>query len=142
MELFLSPVLNLFIILIPFLLITAVFVQTSVIDLFLPTFSPKPNPESKSQQKVSKETLLILSIAPQGFSLIMEDRLMIHLPREKDFTFDRLGEILHPVRKKFPRQKSIIIEPDDSILYDDIIHIMDQCRASGLVNITLTAVKN
>ncbi len=139
MELFTSPVLNLFIILIPFLLITAVFVQTSVIDLSLPSGKNKTTSE---EMKAPKEKLLILSIAPQGFYLILGEKLLKIIPKEEDtFSFTKLGEILQKVKDEFPEQTSIIIEADDGIIYDHIIHAMDQCRNCGLINISLSASK-
>jgi len=143
LELFISPVLNLFIILIPFLLMSAVFVQTSVIDLYLPTVSKaRINLTSESKPNIAQEKLLILSINPQNFSFILQDKVMNIIPRKKNnYNFDECKKFLQIIREKFPSQKSIIIEPDDSIIYDYIIHIMDQCRDVGLINITLSADK-
>jgi len=143
LELFISPVLNLFIILIPFLLMTAVFVQTSVIDLYLPTVSKaRPNLTSESKPNIAREKLLILSINPHDLSFILQDKVMKIIPWKKNnYNFDECKTFLQIIREKLPNQKSIIIEPDDSIIYDYIIHIMDQCRDAGLVNITLSADK-
>ena len=142
MEIFLSPVLNLFIILIPFLLMTAVFVQTSVIDLFLPSTSKPHNLLPEAQSNVSKEKILILAIAPQGFYLILGEKLLKLIPKKNDYDYGQLEEVLQKVRDKLPEQQSIIIESDDGIIYDDIIHTMDRCRSCGLTNISLSASKN
>ena len=143
MALFISPVLNLFIILIPFLLMTAVFVQTSVIDLFLPTVSKaKINLTSESKPNIAQEKLLILSITTQGFCFILQDKILKTIPKGKNnYHFDECEKFLQKIHNKFPNQKSIIIEPDDTIIYDDIIHIIDQCRDAGIGNITLSAEK-
>ena len=142
MEIFLSPVLNLFIILIPFLLITAVFVQTSVIDLFLPSISRIQNSPPEAQSNVSKEKILILAIAPQGFYFILGDKLLKVIPKGDDYDYGTLEKVLQKVKDKLPEQHSIIIESDDDIIYDHIIHTIDRCQSCGLTHISLSASKN
>lgn len=136
-ELCMTPALNLFIILIPFLLLTATFVQTSVIDLFLPYSSPKKTPKPETVEKISQENLLILCIATKGFYLLSSDKLLKVIPKENSYDFDKLERILREARKRFPEQQTIVIESEDNIIYDHIIHAMDRCRACGLTNITL-----
>ncbi|MGA1874358.1 MAG: ExbD/TolR family protein [bacterium] len=142
MEIFLSPVLNIFIILIPLLLTTAVFIQTSAIDLFLPSASRLKNPSPEAQPNVSKEKILILAIAPQGFYLILGDKLLKLIPKKNDYEYGQLEEVLQKVRDNLPGQQSIIIEADDDVIYDDIIHTIDRCQACGLTNISLSASKD
>ena len=142
MELFMSPVLNLFVILIPFLLMTAVFVQTSVIELTLPSKTKGKKVKANEKQTLAKEKLLILSIGPQGFYLILEGKLLKIIPKNDTYEFDKLEDILKKVKQRLPEQKSIIIEADDSIIYDYIIKVMDHCRACGLINISLSASKS
>jgi len=146
-ELYLTPVLNIFLNIIPLLLVTAVFVQTAVIHLSLPS-QPANSANSAAAQNLGektaeekKEKLLILSIAAQGFYLILGGKLLKIIPKEKDYDFDELEVILRKVKETFPEQESIVIESEDNIIYDHLIHTMDRCRASGLVNVTLSAAK-
>lgn len=142
-ELVMIPVLNVFLILIPFLLITAEFLHTAIIDISLPSQSRgRKSVASATVQTSPREQILILSIAPQGFYLLMGEKLIKIIPKGKEYYYEQLGEILQKVKKLFPDQQSIIIEADDSIVYDHIIHTMDQCRSCGLTNISLSASKN
>ncbi|MFH1673942.1 MAG: biopolymer transporter ExbD [Pseudomonadota bacterium] len=136
-ELCMTPTLNLFIVLIPFLLLTATFVQTSVIDLFLPYGSQQTTPEPKEKEKVSQDTFLILCIAPKGFYLLASDRLLKIIPKDAEYDFDKLETALRKVKETFPERQTVIIESEDTVIYDHIIHVMDRCRACGLMNITL-----
>ena len=95
LELYISPVLNLFIVLIPFLLLTTVFVQTSVIDLSLPSTPDEKNLFTETPNEISKEKLLILCIADQGFYIILEDKLLNKIPKENNYNFDNLEKFLN-----------------------------------------------
>ena len=142
-ELYLTPVLNIFLNIVPLLLMTAVFIQTSVINLSLPSQSARSGAAAQNRQaKISEEKqekVLVLSIAASGFYLILGDKLLKIIPKGNDYDFDKLEVILQKVKKAFPQQQSIIIESEDTIIYDHLIHTMDRCRACGLVNIILSA---
>jgi len=147
LELYLTPVLNIFLNIIPLLLVTAVFIQTAVIHLSLPS-QPDNSANAAAAQNQAKdadekkqEKLLILSITNQGFYLILGNELLKIIPKGKDYDFDKLEVILHKFKEAFPVQESIVIESEDNIIYDHLIHVMDRCRACGLVNVTLSAGK-
>lgn len=146
LELFLTPVLNIFLTITPLLLVTAVFLDTAVIKLSLPSHSTA----TKTQTREEEVKPLILSIADRGFYLIRGDKLLKIIPRENDrgndrendYDFDKLEVILKKIKESLPEQRNIIIESEDNIVYDNIIQTMDRCRACGLVNIILSASKN
>jgi biopolymer transport protein ExbD len=146
LELYLTPVLNIFLNIIPLLLVTAVFIQTAVIRLSLPAQPNFANSDAARNQvkqtaEKKQEQLLILSIASEGFYLILGDELLKVIPKGNDYDFDKLEVILRKFKDAFPEQKSIVIESEDNIIYDHLIHTMDRCRACGLMNVTLSAGK-
>ncbi len=62
------PVMNIFLLLIPFLLLTAAFVKIAILDLSLPTLSKDGTP--KLQQKDKKKlTLVVVKVKNTGFQL-------------------------------------------------------------------------
>ncbi len=145
LDLNLIPIMNVFSIIIPFLLMTAVFIKTAIIDLYLPSKFQAVIQEDKGkkgQQEEEKEKVLILSIAPQGFYLILNDKILKIIPKEEEYDFEKLEEMLYRIVEKFPQQQSIIIESEDTIIYDHVVQAMDRCRACGLVNILLSASKD
>ena len=147
-ELYLTPVLNIFLNIIPLLLVTTVFVQTSVINLSLPSQPAAGSASAQAHQaekrpERKREQFLILSISAKGFYLILGDKLLKIIPKGgNNYDFDKLEAILRKVKKAFPEQESIIIESEDDIIYDHLIHTMDRCRACGLVDIILSASKS
>ncbi|MEW6382008.1 MAG: biopolymer transporter ExbD [bacterium] len=145
-ELYLTPVMNIFLNIIPLLLVTAVFIQTSVINLSLPSqtagSAPAQSQVADGANARKPKQLLILSIAARGFYLILGDKLLKIIPKGDNYDFDKLEAILRKVKEAFPEQESIVIESEDDIIYDHLIHTMDRCRACGLVDIVLSASKN
>ncbi|MEW5804126.1 MAG: biopolymer transporter ExbD, partial [bacterium] len=89
-ELYLTPVLNIFLNIIPLLLVTAVFIQTSVINLSLPS-QPADSARSAQEQVTQEEEQekpLILSISTKGFYLTLGGNLLKTIPKKNEYDFD------------------------------------------------------
>ncbi|MGA1868895.1 MAG: ExbD/TolR family protein [bacterium] len=130
----LTSALNLFIILIPFLLVTAVFINTSVIDMKLPT--------THAEYKGKENDMLILAILVDGFYLVLSDNLISYIPKEQAYNYARLRNDLTKIKTKYPSKEDIIIKADDRIIYDYLVQAMDECRLCGIPNITLAATQD
>ena len=130
----LTSALNLFIILIPFLLVTAVFINTSVIDMRLPT--------SKAETVEKKNDMLILAILEDGFYIILSDNLISYIPKKKTYDYEKLIQDIKKVKEKFPKKEDVVIKADDKIIYDYLVRVMDICSSCGLTNINLAATQN
>ncbi|MGA1825817.1 MAG: ExbD/TolR family protein [bacterium] len=132
----LTSALNLFIILIPFLLITAVFVNTSVIDMRLPTSKAETSDDTK------KNDMLILAILGDGFYIILSDNLISYIPKKEKYDYEQLTHDITKVKEKFPAKNDVVIKADDKIIYDYLVRAMDICRSCGLTTINLAATHN
>ncbi len=128
-ELNITAFLNLMVVLIPFLLLNAVFAQVSVLNLNLPQES-----QSKSEQSPDEdEKKLILEI------LIYDDRFEIVdrntgplkvIENKEDGSYDRaaLNEYLQDVKKEFPDTKRVTILCQDDTPYKHLVRTMDTAR--------------
>ena len=136
-DLNLTAVMNIFLILIPFLLLTATFVRIAVLELSLPT---RDRFESQSMQSQPESSILnILQIRENGFQLKSPNMNFDPLARtQQGYPWQQLRSQLKQVKKKYPDVNDIIIAPDNSIRYDTIISVMDQCRESGFPNISVS----
>jgi len=136
-DLNLTAVMNIFLILIPFLLLTATFVRIAVLELSLPT---RDRFESQSMQSQPESSILnILQIRENGFQLKSPNMNFDPLARtQQGYPWQQLRSQLKKVKKKYPDVNDIIIAPDNSIRYDTIISVMDQCRESGFPNISVS----
>ena len=133
-EVNLTGVMNIFLILIPFLLLTAVFVKIAVLELSLPSAGRASSVSTEQKPMV----LNILEINQQGFSL--KSPGMTHQKLLKTglaFNYDGLKRQLEQVKQKYPESEDIVISPSSDILYNVIIKVMDRCRDAGFPNISL-----
>ena len=123
-----TPVLNLFLILIPFLLLTAVFSQIAIISLSL------PGEEKELHKDASVNSVQItIAITPKGFIIVNEKAPLLRIPlSEKEYDFPSLAKAMKSIKNVNPTAKSVLILSESSILYDTLIQTMDTCRESSL----------
>ncbi len=138
-ELNITAFLNLMVILVPFLLITAVFSRMTVLELNLPALDAKakenPNQEIKLQlQAVISQDLLIIRDANLGeFRRIA---LTENGGRVEDFqrkVWKPLSEILIELKTRFPEEQSIALLLERDVSYKMMIEVMDHVRATDIV---------
>lgn len=127
-ELKLVPVMSLMVVLVPMLLQTAVFQETAAIIMNLPSadevaYLEQPNPQEPSES-------VTLAITDKGFTIATAERTLASLPRmgNGNFDFMSLKKELAAAKAMFPAQEGMMLLIEDHIVYDDIVHAMDQCR--------------
>jgi biopolymer transport protein ExbD len=125
-ELDITAFLNLMVILVPFLLITAVFSSMTVLELNLP-----PQTKSKPNQDKPKKV--------QNFELIMRKDVIVladtiggpiksFFRDNGEFNMKSLSDILVQVKLKFPEKKNLTILMEPNIPYDMLVQAMDTVR--------------
>ena len=124
-EINITAFLNLMVVLIPFLLITAVFSQMAVLDLFLPPGSNNSNPDDDKPS-------LVLELIIRDKAIEIGDRnqgLLKIIPKVKEqYDFQEAHDFLITLKNKFPEilEVSILLEKD--IEYEVLINAMDTVR--------------
>lgn len=119
-EINLIPMIDLLIVSISFLLITAVWTQLSRLNV-MQQMPGQTNPED---QPPEERVRLFLKINDEGFLLSAGEVTKI-AKKGKEFDFPKLREELGKVRKIFTDRHDLIVAPEDGVLYDDIITAMD-----------------
>lgn len=125
-ELNITAFMNLMVILVPFLLITAVFSRLAVLELNLPASSSEPAEDPE-------ETLQLEITVRQG-AIEVGDRRGVLLSRientDEGYNLDRLAEKLLEIKEKNPDKvdATLLLEPD--VEYDVVIQVMDRMRVS------------
>ncbi len=130
------PVMNIFLLLIPFLLLTAAFVKIAVIELSLPTLSKARAAQIQQEKKL---VLVILGIKETGFQL--KSLGFKFEPVNKvgnKYNYKPLVQQLKQIKAKYPYAEDIIIAPEAKVKYDIIIQVMDHCREAGFPNVSLS----
>ena len=136
-EINITAFMNLMVILVPFLLITAVFSRITILELNLP-------PASSSKSTPKKEMQLEVIIRKDA--LVLGERhsgVIQRIPNKgKNYNYKRLSKVLQKVKSRFPdkTKATILSEPDTS--YDTLIQVMDAVRIAEVVQGgTLTKVE-
>ena len=122
-ELDITAFLNLMVILVPFLLITAVFSRITVLDLYLP-------PESNAQSMTKNRFQLEVIIREQGFTVQERGSGFLQQVAKKKSVYDleKLSLLIRQLKQNNPTRQdaSILAEPD--IEYDTLVQVMDVVR--------------
>jgi biopolymer transport protein ExbD len=121
-EIDMTSFMNLMVVLVPFLLITAVFSRITVAELDLP---------SARSAEPAAPTFRVEVIVRQAGLEIMDGKQVIAAIPKKDGAYDlsMLSEHLVEIKRAYPQKEdaSVLLEPD--IEYDHLIQVMDTVRS-------------
>lgn len=115
---------NVIVVLVPFLLSTAVFSRLSVIELSLPAKN-----SGVEQLKVDE---LKLEVVIRPDALDVGDRiggLIQHIPNNaQGYDLASLSTLIQQVKAKFPDTKTATVLAQPNTSYDVLVHVMDSVR--------------
>ena len=131
-ELNITAFLNLMVILVPFLLITAVFSRVTVLELNLPS----KDAIAKQEEKIKLQLELVIrqhsfEVRDSNIGRIKYIKRNVVEPNWKVFT-DTLVEI----KSRFPEEQSITLLLEPAINYKTLIQVMDRVRSADVVQFT------
>ena len=122
-ELNITAFLNLMVILVPFLLITAVFSQVAILELNLPSSTDQLDAEPETMQ---------LEVTVRGDRLEVGERnagLLTGIPKtETGHDLVALGDYLKQVKARFPDKVDATILLESDVAYDVLVQVMDTVR--------------
>ncbi len=130
-ELNITAFMNLMVILVPFLLITAVFSRLAILELNLPSSSTEP---ADPQEELTFQ----LEVIVREDKIEVGDRnigaLGVYPNGDAGYDFDALSAKLTEIKGQYPDKTdaSILLEPD--IAYDTLVQVMDRVRVQVEVN--------
>ena len=121
-ELDVTTFLNLMVVLIPFLLISAVFSRVTIIELSVPTSAggTESNAPNFSIEVIVRKT---------GLEIANGSYVEAAIPKKDDqYDMEMLSEMLMRLKAQYPEKEdaTILMEPD--IAYDYLIQVMDAVR--------------
>jgi len=122
-ELLLVPMIDIFTVLVTFLLITAVFSRTVILQMNLPASQTEfkdPPPGLQLEVMVRKDQLLVADRNTGPLHAVPN--------KPTGYDYDGLSEYLKFVKSKFPDKTdaTILLEPDTA--YDTLVQVMDRVR--------------
>ena len=129
-ELNITAFMNLMVILVPFLLITAVFSRLTVLELNLPGSSSEPVEQ--------QEQTFQLEIIVRQDKIEVGDRnqglLGIYPNTDTGYDYEALAEKLSQLKERYPTKTDAAILLEQDISYDTIVQVMDTVRVSQVVD--------
>jgi len=135
-ELDITPVMNLFIIIIPFLITMAVFTHVYVVDFGVP-----PNVGAGLDQSQGKPKLRItVVLAPEFVAVTHGDKMLDSLQAPGGVPpVDSLKACLARRRMQSDIHDEVVVAVRDAVVFDNVVKVMDACRASGFVKLGLSS---
>jgi biopolymer transport protein ExbD len=137
-ELNMIPIMNMFMVLIPFLLMSASFFHIKAINTSIPIHADKPVKAPVPDQEKLKVTVVVelkldeirisaLSDTPNDLEL---SKLETALPRQPggEISVTQLADHLKRLKDRYPESDTMILIPDGGISYNEIIQAMDCAR--------------
>lgn len=127
-ELNITAFLNLMVILVPFLLITAVFSRMTVLELQLPELNAENNPDEQvklSLQLVVRENSFDIRDANLG--------LIRSIERDGEDNWQLFSQVLLEIKTRFPEEQDITLLLEPGTSYKTMIAVMDHVRSTEVV---------
>ncbi|MBA2665283.1 MAG: biopolymer transporter ExbD [Bradymonadaceae bacterium] len=132
------PVMNLFMVLIPFLLLGAAFYQIGVIPTATATHDPNASdvpatPTTVSANLVIKPDAIALSFASTSLGEEALSALSIELPKKDDqYDIEGLRTRLTRVKQLYPESTTMTILPHNELPYQVLVEVVDGVRERPL----------
>ena len=129
-ELNITAFMNLMVILVPFLLITAVFSRLAVLELNLPGSSTEPvEPQEQTFQLevIVRKDKIEIGDRNQGLLGVYPNT------EEGEYDYDALSEKLSQLKKRYPTKTDASILLEQDIEYNTLVQVMDRVRVEELI---------
>ena len=138
-ELNITAFMNLMVMLVPFLLVTAVFSRMTVLELNLPVLDQA---QQNSTEKI--DLMLELVVRENSFDIQDANLGLIHkidrnLGQDDWKTFTK---VMMEIKSRFPEERDMLLLFESKITYKTMIEVMDHVRSTEVVNLaTLESVE-
>jgi biopolymer transport protein ExbD len=132
-DLDMTPIMNLFVILVPSLVSIAVFVHIAIISVTLP---PAAGAGTGGPKK--SDLKLTVSVGESGFTVSLGDALLDSLPKAAGkFDLAALTNSLTRIRDRLADKDDLVVAVDDGIIFDEVVAAMDAGRQGGFSRVSL-----
>jgi len=124
-DLNITAFMNLMVILVPFLLITAVFSRLAILELNLPGSSTEPvEPQEQSFQLevIVRQDKIEIGDRNQGLLGVYPNS------EEGEYDYDALSVKLSELKNRYPKKTDAAILLESDIAYDTLVQVMDRVR--------------
>ncbi len=137
-ELNVVPVMNLFMVLIPFLLLGATFFHIGVIPTSTPTLSPSDSDVPKTPTTVAINLeVTTASIKISAASVSLDENELSALSSEwpkkgNEYPVEELRKALISIKDKYPDSNTLTVLPFEDLNYQELVKILDVTRVRNM----------
>jgi biopolymer transport protein ExbD len=125
-ELDVSTFLNLMVVLVPFLLISAVFSRVTIMELSVPTSA------GGSQSNKPNFSIEVI-VRKAGLEIANGSFVEAAIPKKDDqYDMEMLSEMLIRLKTRYPEKEDATVLMEPEIAYDYLIQIMDAVRGTEI----------
>jgi biopolymer transport protein ExbD len=125
-ELDITTFMNLMVILVPFLLISAVFSRVTILELSVPT-------EAGSSALDKPNFTIEVIVREAGLELANGVNVVAAIPKQDDqYDLEKLTKLLLRLKQDYPEKEDATVLLEPNIDYDSLIHVMDTLRGAEL----------
>ncbi len=122
-ELDVTTFLNLMVVLVPFLLITAVFSRLTIVELNLPSTASGP---ATTEEGFQVEVI----VREPGIEITNGKVVIASIPKkDDDYDLDKLSEFMVELKNEYPDHEAASVLMEARIPYDYLIQVMDIVRS-------------
>jgi biopolymer transport protein ExbD len=122
-EIDVTTFLNLMVVLVPFLLITAVFSRLTIVELNLPSAAGGP---ASNESNFRVEVI----VREQGMEISNGSATIASIPKKDgEYDLDSLSELIVELKRGYPDHEEASVLMEAHIPYDYLIQVMDIVRA-------------
>ncbi len=136
----LTPFIDLMAVTISFLIMTAVWTQIGRLQVSQAGGPSDPDQQEETDKKTIPLNLLItdkeLKLTAGGTAY---DPIQMTRSSSGKLDLVKLLEKLKEIKTQIPDQTTITLQTEDSVRYEDLVHIIDECIGSGLPQVSVSA---
>ena len=137
-DLDLTPMMSMFLILLPFLVSMAVLTHLTVLEFSLPPNVGAGTPDGRTDKK--PQLKLTIVITPAYLLATHGERMLDSIPLVNHrYDFERMRSLLGGYKSDFAANDEIIVASNDRIALSDVVTLMDNCKAAGYSKIGLSS---
>ncbi len=136
-ELNMIPIMNIFLVIIPFLLTSVSFFHIKAISTSVPVLADS-SPDADIQQTVRLTVIVEMRPSDLRLSAISDalnpevlqdyDQLLKRNP-DGSYPLGQLNQYLQSLKSTYPASDTLLLIPDNTIIYESIIQAMDAARS-------------
>ncbi len=138
-ELNLVPFIDLMSVCIIFLLITAVWIQISMIQLGTSVYAKKVDEnDPPPAQTPHAEVPFRIDVVSKGYKMILGSQvILVPLAKRGRYDHEGLTKQLQAVKKVYPDKMDVVVTSEDKLLYKHLIMAMDLLLQAGFPQVSI-----